>query len=278
MNVITQYMTNNDCYKRARKNQLKGIMVHSTGCAFVPASGWYARWNKPGVEKCVHAFVDDKEVRVYLPYEMGAWHSGTGGAKPANIDHIAFEMCEPGPGASSSSYNPAQYEAYTRACISNAVDYCVMLCRKYGFTAADITSHYEGYKQGIASNHSDPKHWFDKHSYSMDQFRRDVDRKLKGVIEIMGGYIYVDGLIDYIKNNSVSIVEQATTTKHRTTANLYYHTAYPGNSGTRAGKWPKGTIVDVLDGWEAQSDGYTWVKVLYEGGTYYAAREYLERV
>lgn len=72
--------------------------------------------------------------------------------------------------------------------------------------------------------------------------------------------------------------DEATTTKHSTTANLYYHTAYPGNSGTRAGKWPKGTIVDVLDGWEAQADGYTWVKVLYEGGTYYAAREYLERV
>ena len=68
------------------------------------------------------------------------------------------------------------------------------------------------------------------------------------------------------------------TAKHRTTANLYYHTAYPGNSGTRAGKWPKGTVVDVLDGWESTGNGYTWVKVLYEGGTYYAAREYLERV
>ena len=38
------------------------------------------------------------------------------------------------------------------------------------------------------------------------------------------------------------------------------------------------TLVDVLDGWEAQADGYIWVKVLYDGGTYYAAREYLERV
>lgn len=77
---------------------------------------------------------------------------------------------------------------------------------------------------------------------------------------------------------SCTVSSDETTTQHCTTANLYYHTAYPGNSGTRAGKWPKGTLVDVLDGWEAQSDGYTWVKVLYEGGTYYAAREYLERV
>lgn len=148
MTIHTRYMTENDCYKTARKNQLKGIMVHSTGCAYVPASGWFSRWNKPGIEKCVHAFVDDKEVWVYLPYEMGAWHSGTGGANPANIDHIAFEMVEPGPGASSPSYSPARYEAYTKACIANAVDYCVMLCRQFGFTAADITSHYEGYKRG----------------------------------------------------------------------------------------------------------------------------------
>ena len=111
MTIHTRYMKENDCYKTARKNQLKGIMVHSTGCAYVPASGWFSRWNKPGIEKCVHAFVDDKEVWVYLPYEMGAWHSGTGGANPANIDHIAFEMVEPGPGASSPSYDPSRYEA-----------------------------------------------------------------------------------------------------------------------------------------------------------------------
>ncbi len=32
MTIHTRYMKENDCYKTARKNQLKGIMVHSTGC------------------------------------------------------------------------------------------------------------------------------------------------------------------------------------------------------------------------------------------------------
>ena len=75
--------------------------------------------------------------------------------------------------------------------------------------------------------------------------------------------------------------DEATTTKHRTTANLYYHTTYPakkGDASTRAGMWSKGTVVDVVDGWESTGNGYTWIKVLYDGGTYYAAREYLERV
>ena len=65
MTIHTRYMKENDCYKVGRKNRLKGIMVHSTGCAYVPASGWFSRWNKPGIEKCVHAFVDDKEAVSY---------------------------------------------------------------------------------------------------------------------------------------------------------------------------------------------------------------------
>ena len=71
------------------------------------------------------------------------------------------------------------------------------------------------------------------------------------------------------------------TSRYRTTANLYYHTTYPakaGDASTRAGKWPKGTVVDVVDGWESAGGGYTWVKVMYSGGSYYAAKEYLERV
>lgn len=100
------------------------------------------------------------------------------------------------------------------------------------------------------------------------------------VMEIMGKYVSADKLIEWIDNNGVDMVEQ-TTAKYRTTDNLYYHTTYPateGDESTRAGKWLKGTMVDVVDGWESTGNGYTWVKVLYDGGTYYAAREYLERV
>jgi N-acetyl-anhydromuramyl-L-alanine amidase AmpD len=202
MTVQTRYMTDNDCYKVARENQLKGIMVHSTGCAFVAARDWFGRWNKPGVQKCVHAFVDEREIWNYLPYALAAWHSGTGGANPANIDHVAFEMCEPGPGASAPGFDAAAHEAYSRACWANAADYCAQLCRAYGWTADNITSHYEGYKKGIASNHSDPKNWFDRYGYSMEQFRAEVARKLKGDIVIMGKAVNRDRLIEWINANA----------------------------------------------------------------------------
>ena len=42
----------------------------------------------------------------------------------------------------------------------------------------DIICHSEGYKLGIASNHSDVMHWFPKHGKSMDAFRAEVGKLL----------------------------------------------------------------------------------------------------
>jgi hypothetical protein len=55
-----------------------------------------------------------------------------------------------------------------------AVELCVYLCKQYNLTEKDIICHSEGYKLGIASNHSDVMHWFPKHGKSMDTFRSDV--------------------------------------------------------------------------------------------------------
>ncbi len=274
MDLIVRMMTENDCYKQNRKHSMQGIMVHVTATPGVMALDWYTRWNKPGVEKCVHAFVDDSIVMQTLPWAMRGWHAGqhpvTG--RSANNTHIGFEICEPKDWETNRVYFDRIWE--------NATDLCVMLCRQYGFTAADITSHVEGYRAGIASNHGDPLHWFPKFGRNMDDFRKDVDTKLKGVIDIMGKYVSRDKLIQWIDENSVDMTEE-TTSQYRTTANLYYHTTYPataGDTSTRAGKWQKGTLVDVVDGWESAGNGYTWVKVRFEGGTYYAAKEYLEKV
>ncbi len=277
MELKIQYMTENDCYKQNRTYGMQGIMVHSTATPGVMAEAWYSRWNKPGVEKCVHAFVDDRVVVQYLPWTMRGWHAGqhpdTG--KSANNTHIGFEICEPKDWESNAVYFEQAWD--------NAVELCVALCRQFGLTAADITSHCEGYRAGIASNHGDPMHWFPKFGKSMDGFRQEVHRRLKGEMVVMGKVVNADKLIAWIDGNAVEMDEGGgnAASRYRTTANLYYHTTYPakaGDASTRAGKWPKGTVVDVVDGWESAGGGYTWVKVMYSGGSYYAAKEYLERV
>ena len=89
----------------------------------------------------------------------------------------------------------------------NAVELCVALCRQFGLTAADITSHCEGYRAGIASNHGDPMHWFPKFGKSMDGFRQEVHRRLKGEIEVMGKVVNADKLIAWIDGNAVEMDE-----------------------------------------------------------------------
>lgn len=169
MNLITKYMTNNDCYKAGRKITPKGIMIHSTATPGVMAADWFNRWNKPGVDTCVHAFVDDKGVYQYLPWNHRGWHCGDSG----NNTHISIEICEP------KSLND---KGYFEKAWANAVELTAILCKQYGLSADTVIGHYEGHKKGIASNHADPGHWFPKHGKSMDTFRNDVKNNKGDVI------------------------------------------------------------------------------------------------
>jgi N-acetylmuramoyl-L-alanine amidase len=174
-------MTRNDCYKTGRKIIPKGIMAHSTATPGVMAEDWFSRWNKSfqageiNRQVCVHAFLDDKEIWQYLPWDHRGWHAGGS----ANDTHIAFEICEPAGfsysgGANMVGYDPAKNEAYFRAAWQNALALCELLCEMYDLTEKDIICHSEGHKMGIASNHADVMHWFPKHGESTDSFRRAV--------------------------------------------------------------------------------------------------------
>ncbi len=129
------------------------------------AERWFDLWNKPGVTKCVHAFVDDKGVYQYLPWDMRGWHAGGS----ANNTHIGFEICEP---------KDLNDKEYFQKAWKNAIELAVFLCEEFDLSPDTIIGHYEGHKKGIASNHADPGHWFPRHGKSMDDFREDVKRAL----------------------------------------------------------------------------------------------------
>lgn len=192
MNLRKQLLTNNDCYIKGRTIVPKGVMVHSTAVN----NPWLRRyvgpddgvlgvnrnnnhWNMPGVGACVHAFIGrlaDGSVATYqtLPWTMRGWHCGTGTSGiSANNTHISFEICEDG--LTDASYFQAVYR--------EAVELTAYLCKEYGLDPlADgvVICHREGYKRGIASNHADVLHWFPKFGKSMDDFRADVAREMKG--------------------------------------------------------------------------------------------------
>jgi len=185
MTLLTQYLAQNDCYRAGKRLTPQGIMVHSTGAnnpnlsRYVPGNEVIGRntagnhWDRPGLNKCVHAFVgklaDGRVATVQtLPWTMRGWHAGG----TANDSYIGFEICE------DDLEDPDYFDAVYR----EAVELTVFLCREFDLDPlADgvILCHAEGHRRGIASNHGDVLHWFPKHGKNMDTFRADVVRTLE---------------------------------------------------------------------------------------------------
>lgn len=203
MNLQKLILTENACYKAGKKITVKGIMVHSTGANNPKLSRYVGpndgklgenkynnHWNvyhPGGSEVCVHAFIGklaDGSIATYqtLPWDHRGWHAGG----TANNTHIGFEICEDG--LTDATYFNKVYQ--------EAVELCVYLCKQYGLSEKDIICHKEGYKQGIASNHSDVLHWFPKHGKSMDTFRADVKALLnkKEATATPSASIVIDGI------------------------------------------------------------------------------------
>lgn len=183
MNLKKLILTNNDCYKANKWITPTGIMVHSTGAnnpnlkRYVgPDDGYLGinsnnnHWNMAGTGACVHAFIGklkDGSIATYqtLPWTMRGWHCGGSG----NNNLISFEICE----------DCLTDKSYFDKVYAEAVELCVYLCKEYNIKPENIICHSEGYKKGIATNHSDVMHWFPKFGKSMDIFRADVKKCLE---------------------------------------------------------------------------------------------------
>lgn len=184
-------LTKNDCYQKGETIVPKGVMIHSTGAnnpwllryvgpddGLLGENQYGNHWNRPGVSACVHAFIGrraDGTVDTYqtLPWTMRGWHCGRSG----NDTHISFEICEDG--LADDDYFRQTYQA--------AVELTAYLCQTYDLdpmAPGVVVDHAEGYEMGIASGHSDVRHWWSRFGVSMDNFREDVNNKVKGLIKM----------------------------------------------------------------------------------------------
>lgn len=190
MDIIKAHAVNNLCYLVGRKMAPRGIVVHSTGadnpnlkryvdCPEELGENVYGNhWNtsKPGGRSvCVHAFIGydkNRNVRVaeILPLDICCWGVGNGskGSYNYNPPHIQFEICEDG----------LQDEVYYRKAFDLAAEYCAHLCSKFGLAVDQIVSHKEARAKGYGSNHGDPEHWMRNFGETMDDFRRQVSKRL----------------------------------------------------------------------------------------------------
>ena len=199
--IKQHYLTNNDCYKQGRKMQIRGLMLHSVGCNVENPMNFIKSWDKGGVYKCVHAFVDEKDVYETLPHDYRGWHCGKGENGSFNDVYIGVEMCEPSSivYVSGSAFVDKD-EDHTKSFVKNtynvAVEYFAYLCTRYCLNPLQknvIVSHSEGHRLGYASDHGDVEHIWDYIGLTMNQFRKDVF------------YTMVKNIKDeYVKKESIS--------------------------------------------------------------------------
>lgn len=186
MNLKSSIMTKNPCYKE-RNITVKGLMLHSVGCAQPSAEVFIKKWNLASYDRaCVHAFIDANTGDVYqtLPWDKRGWHCGDAG----NNTHIGVEMCESSyitytSGTAFKVNNKTKAKADARRAYNAAVELFAMLCKKYKLDpqkSGVIVSHKEGHAMGIASNHGDPEHYWNglELGYNMNTFRRAVKAQM----------------------------------------------------------------------------------------------------
>lgn len=193
MNLHQQYLTENDCFKSAKKMIPKGIAVHSTGSnnkyikryvdkddGLLGINSYQNGWNHSGIKKMVHAFIgvlnDGETVATYniMPYNYKSWHCGSGKNGSGNDNYISFEICE----------DNLQDEKYFNKIYKEAVEFCAYLCDLYDLEPLKdgvILCHWELYERGLGSGHVDVTHWFPKFNKNMDIFRNDVFKELNKI-------------------------------------------------------------------------------------------------
>ncbi len=189
MEIRESFAKKNRCYTNGARITVKGLMLHSVGCPQPDAAVFVKNWNSPTAGVCVHAVLGvDGTVYQLLPWNVKAWHCGSGSRGSGNNTHIGVEMTEPATikytgGSSFTDTNPAETKKFVQATYKHAVDLFAYLCKAHDLNPlADgvIISHSEGHKRGIASNHGDVEHIWSKYGLSMDQFRKDVKAVMDG--------------------------------------------------------------------------------------------------
>ena len=194
------FLTENDCYKQYQEMTPQGIVVHDTGCNnpnlkryIQPDDGdiginvYNNDWNRPGVNKCVHAMIGkDKNgfVKCYqtLPWTIASWGCGRGknGSYnfpptrrfPTDIPYIQFEILE----------DSKTDEAYFEKAFATAIELCAYLCKTFNLDVQNVVSHKEAYARGYASAHSDCEDWLSVYNKDMNWFRNQVKLLMNDIV------------------------------------------------------------------------------------------------
>lgn len=192
LKITKNYLTNNDCYRSGRTINPIGIQIHTIGTAQNTAQALANFWNSPGKDVCVHYCVDaevEGKVLQFLPDNYRSWaDAGWGNNSLITIEGMESDYMKYLGGATYRVLDDAKFKADIRRSYNGLVMLCTKICKDRGWNPMTkfsngmylISSHMEGNKAGLSSNHSDPDHVWKALGYTMDGFRKAVKAALGG--------------------------------------------------------------------------------------------------
>lgn len=286
LTIYRCFLTENDCYQKATREEIRGVQVHSTGAN----NPWLKRYvqpddgrlgvnpngnshNRSGGDVCASAYIgrlEDGTVAVYqtLPWDVRCWLSGSGKNGNANrMGYRGFEICQDG----------LIDEAYFRdAVLDKAVALTAYLCQLGGVSpfqvmadfgtqrALAVMDHHELHAAGLASNHADITHWLRNFDMTMNDFRRAVQDLLDdGGVEVE----YVEGRQDPAQDPPAEYPEEVVTAVVNNPQRWLIVRSAP--NGKQLFKVEKGTKVEILaedDGWyqirSGSRIGWAWAEYI----------------
>lgn len=228
------------CNKTGVEITVKGIMLHSVGCP-QPKPEVFANTWKTSTSACVHAVTGvDPYVIQCLPTfperkkARKGWHGASGKNGSVNNTHLSLEMTEPATikyvgGASwIETGDGSNTKRHVLATYANAVQLFAQWCKEYNLDPlADgvIISHHEGNVRGIASNHGDVEHIWNKFGLTMNQFRKDVKSAMSGVKVTTVPDTLVDNSSDDTSKQAVNTLKGTVTVKYNGSDGINIRTA-----------------------------------------------------
>lgn len=191
---------------------VKGLLIHSVGCAQPKADVFVKGFNSPNIAASVSGFIEPGRFVETAPVfqEKGrakkCYHVGGGSKGSRNGTHIGIEMTEPATikytgGATFKDLDPEKTKKHIREVTDTAAQVFADLCIFHDLTVGDIsiTSHRQSYLEGYGSNHGDPDHIWRVINYTLADFRKDVqkyiDAKKGDVLALMTKEEF-DGILD----------------------------------------------------------------------------------
>lgn len=163
LTIDEQLIANNRSYQYLNS---VGLVIHDTDNEGATAQNNRDYFNRAYVAASAHYFVDWTKTIRTIPEDEIAWHAGP----TANHRYLSIEMCKP------KGHNTLEFNVMYQKTVDLAAD----ICKRHGWTAKNIVSHYWCSVTFGETDHEDPIAFLKQYNHSWDKLCNDIQNSIDG--------------------------------------------------------------------------------------------------